>query len=75
LKTCIVLNAWSEDNGTGLFLYAPSGDRAPQGVRVNSSMYGFVAWAKKKRDLTEDDVLKEYERRLKMVNVRFSESY
>ena len=79
LKTCIVLNDWSEDNETGLFLYAPTGDKAPQGVRVNSSMYGFVAWAKAKSEsaegLNEEDVEKEYDRRLAMVNVRFSENY
>ena len=47
-------------------------DHGPQGVRVNSSMYGFVPWVRKKASeggLTEADVIAEYERRLNMVNV------
>ena len=78
LKTCILLNDWSKDSGVGLFLMAPYDEKAPQGVRVNSSMYGFVDWARKKKatdgTLTEQQVVDEYERRMRMVNVRFSEN-
>ena len=73
LKTCIFLNDYSKDTdtGAGLFLIAPHEEaRAPQGVRVNSSMYGFVRWAKEKASqgsLTEGEVVAEYERRRAMV--------
>ena len=41
-------------------------------------MIGFVAWAKKTAEagpLTEAELLKEYDRRRAMINVRFSENY
>lgn len=81
LKTCILLNNYSKesDSGGGLFLIAPhDDDRAPQGVRVNSSMYGFVPWAQQRAtdgELTMNEVTTELERRQAMVNVRFSENY
>ena len=81
LKTCIFLNDYSKesDTGGGLFLIASHEEaRAPQGVRVNSSMYGFVPWAREKASkgsLTEEDVHAEYRRRQAMVNVAFSENY
>ena len=79
LKTCIYMGNWSTESEAGLFLMAPRDEgRASQGVRVNSSMYKFVSWARAMATtgtLSEQEVMDEYERRLAMVNVEFRENY
>ena len=67
VKTCLMLNERTSEDGSGLFLYAPRTERASQGVWINSSLYGFVAWARAKKaesgSLASAVVEAEYERR------------
>ena len=74
----MVLNSRPEVEGGSLFIRAPRDARAPQGVWINSAMYGFVEWAERKAKeavLTSDEVYDEHARREGMINVEFRENY